>query len=416
MDLRRRFVGVMELCGEVGVIGGKPAKTLLWFRRWHQTTTRDNMPPKQLKRKNDDGPCGRSGEVVIARAKTTGEDDGIELILDVIGEEVVRFLGVRSLISFGATSKAHRIVMEKEIERRKAYIAQVEVEVTQLMAAMYQPKNLSAYIKKKFDVFYSAGNQEPEDTDDYEDCGLTEEDYDEVKELYARVEKESGGGVRVSNPTRGDFIAAKKLVYNAMRLIDDEIGIFYTASAAMEDAKYFDVWEDDESYDDAFSEEDQVLPFGVDEPGDKIDIFSVERQKFFSIVKSRGRKGLPGSLFILPSCFFFPSHGELSTMSIECIRKAIKDINTGVGHAYFLRSEMMFSSPEEFDSVLDNVVAKKIAADGNIDAFRVAAREMFFNHSKDMKPYLKKTIMLANEHQLAQQKKKTSKKKKGGKK
>jgi hypothetical protein len=83
---------------------------------------------------------------------------------------------------------------------------------------------------------------------------------------------------------------------------------------------------------------------------------------------------------------------------------------------------MMF--PEEFDSVLDNV-AKKIAADGNIDAFRVAAREMFFNHSKDMKPYLKKTIMMANgwsmmangwSMMLAHQKKKTYKKKKGGKK
>ena len=63
------------------------------------------MPPKQPIRKNDDGPCGRSGGV-IARAKTTGEEDGIELLLlDVIGEEVVRFLGVRSLISFGATSR-----------------------------------------------------------------------------------------------------------------------------------------------------------------------------------------------------------------------------------------------------------------------------------------------------------------------
>jgi hypothetical protein len=66
----------------------------------------------------------------------------------------------------------------------------------------------------------------------------------------------------------------------------------------------------------------------------------------------------------------------------------------------------------DFDSVLDNV-AKKIAVDGNIDAFRVAAREMVFNHSKDLKPYLKKTIMLANgmSLMLAQQKKKTSKKK-----
>lgn len=220
----------------------------------------------------------------------------------------------------------------------------------------------------------------------------------------------------MSNPTREDFIAAKKMVYNAMRLIDDEIGIFYTALAAMpmEEAKYFDVWEDDELYDDAFSEEEQVLPFGVDEPGDKIEIFSAERQKFFSIVESRGRKGIPGSLFILPSCFFFPRSGDLSTMSIECIRKAIEDVNTGVGHAYFLRTEMMF--PGEFDSALENV-ARKIAADGTIDAFRVAAREMFFNHSKDMKPYLKKTIMLANDMSLmlAQQKKKTSKKKKGGK-
>jgi len=80
--------------------------------------------------------------------------------------------------------------MEKEVERRKAYISQVEVEVTQLMAAMHQPPNLA------FDVFYSAGNQEPEDTDDYEDCGLTEEDYEEVK-VYTLLSRKKVVGVFV---------------------------------------------------------------------------------------------------------------------------------------------------------------------------------------------------------------------------
>ena len=45
-------------------------------------------------------------------------------------------------------------MMEKEVERRNAYISQVEVEVTQLMAAMHQPPNLKAYINKKLEVLF----------------------------------------------------------------------------------------------------------------------------------------------------------------------------------------------------------------------------------------------------------------------
>jgi len=61
---------------------------------------------------------------------------------------------------------------------------------------MHQPPNLAAYMNKKFDVFYSAGNQEPEDTDDYEDCGLTEEDYEEVK-VYTLLSRKKVVGVFV---------------------------------------------------------------------------------------------------------------------------------------------------------------------------------------------------------------------------
>jgi hypothetical protein len=47
-------------------------------------------------------------------------------------------------------------------------------------------------------------------------------------------------------------------------------------------------------------EEDEVVRFGDDAPGDRIHLFHEERQKFFSSMSD----GAPGSLFILPRCSF----------------------------------------------------------------------------------------------------------------
>ena len=158
---------------------------------------------KQLKRK--EGPCGDVGDNIggkmLPRVESGAKSEGgVGSLLehsDVIAENVVRFLGVRSLVSFSATSKSHRVAMEEEVERRKRRIAATEVEVARLMAAQQQTATLSAYINKKLDVFYSSFHLEPEDqTSRYElgDCGLCERDFNEVKDLHSHVKKENVGG------------------------------------------------------------------------------------------------------------------------------------------------------------------------------------------------------------------------------
>ena len=57
---------------------------------------------------------------------------------DVIAINVLRFLGVRSLVNFGATGKSNRIAMMSEIERRKMHVAKTEVKVARLMSTQNQ--------------------------------------------------------------------------------------------------------------------------------------------------------------------------------------------------------------------------------------------------------------------------------------
>jgi hypothetical protein len=109
---------------------------------------------------------------------------------------VVQFLGVRSLVSFGATSTTNRILMKNEIERRKAVIVKTEYDVAKLMAAERQSDELEMFINY-------------------------------IIETGDKRSAKEGIMVTVSNPTRENFLLAKQLVYSAMRLIDDEIGIFH---------------------------------------------------------------------------------------------------------------------------------------------------------------------------------------------
>jgi hypothetical protein len=85
-----------------------------------------------------------------SRGGSTAKPAGVGLLLehsDVIAD-VVQYLGVRSLVRFGATRKSNRAAVAKEVERRKAHIAEIEDEVTLLMAAQKQPTNLTVYIQK----------------------------------------------------------------------------------------------------------------------------------------------------------------------------------------------------------------------------------------------------------------------------
>ena len=46
----------------------------------------------------------------------------------------MRYLGVRSLVRFGATCKSYRTAASMEVARRKDCIASIEYEVTRLLA------------------------------------------------------------------------------------------------------------------------------------------------------------------------------------------------------------------------------------------------------------------------------------------
>jgi hypothetical protein len=333
---------------------------------------------------------------------------------DVIVENVLRFLGVRSLVAFGATSKSHRIAMTGEVEYRKKVISDTEIEVARLMSAQRQSSTLSSYIHKKLQVYFDVFpfyNDTEDQTEPYElwDCGLSEEMFNKIKELYSHVMEEcvEGGQVRLNYLRCGDFLAAKKLVYDGMRLIDDEIGVFYTTKLTIQFAEglfcdhfYFDVQEEDKPFedyivygdnDDNNEEDSKLLHFGDDAPGDRIHLFHEERQKFFSIMSD----GTPGSLFILPKCFFEFSEivGSVMSIPIECIKTAIRPAGRlGVNLSLLGQGEL---EPGQLKHVLIDI-SREVE---NIDAFRVVAREMFYFqqgkilfYGKGITPHLAKVI------------------------
>ena len=309
--------------------------------------------------------------------------------------------------------------MKREIEYRKKRIADTEIDVASLMSAQHQSSTLSSYIHKKLLVFYDANHNdnEPEDqTRPYErgDCGLSEVKFNEIKDLYSRVMEECvDGQVRLNCLRYEDLIAAENLVFDSMKLIDDEIGVFYTTkrfdSILKDDGrrvltKYFDVQEDkpvvvDDDYyygygDDDDEEENKLLRFGDDAPGDRIQLFHEERQKFFSIMSD----GSPGSLFILPKCFYFPENvGSVRSIPIECIKAAIRPANKlGVALSLLGQGEIR---PNHFKRAVLQDIALNVK---NIDAFRVVAREMFFFqqgrfffYQEGIKPHLMEMIEIA---------------------
>lgn len=85
-------------------------------------------------------------------------------LADFVAPAVAQFLGVRSLVRFGAVCKSHKVAVTKEVTRRKECIADIEDKVKQLMGS--QPESV---------------------------------------------------------PTSENVIAARKLSDNAKRMIDDEI-------------------------------------------------------------------------------------------------------------------------------------------------------------------------------------------------
>ena len=129
----------------------------------------------------------------------------------------------------------------------------------------------------------------------------------------------------------------------------------------------------------------------------KFDPFLQERKKFLP-----GSAGEVGTLYTLPMCFYCPPEGESSNPSLEAIVEATKKAYNVWGaesmmHPVYLRYTVDDSIEEEWDRLdyeqplrkfnLDHSYsftgfayekACELVNDGLADAFRIAAREVFF--------------------------------------
>jgi hypothetical protein len=124
--------------------------------------------------------------------------DDASSVLAVISSELVQFLGVRSLLSFGATCKSHRDVVAGEIVRRKAYIMEIAVEINRLLVnqTIRPTAELTESINR---IAHENGN--------YNQQQVEGDDNEEMKII--RI------------PTYAKVSSAKKMLYNGMKLIDE---------------------------------------------------------------------------------------------------------------------------------------------------------------------------------------------------
>jgi len=145
---------------------------------------------------------GRKQPKLLAAPLGSSGDDSLFGLADYISSMVVQFLGVRSLVSFGATGKSHRETMQNEVKRRKECVAEVEVEVTGLMASSKQSSKLSHYINEYIKVH---SDSEVYDT-------RHEELWEYLYELHGRYNclAEENGEVAVTSLTHDNFVTAKK--------------------------------------------------------------------------------------------------------------------------------------------------------------------------------------------------------------
>ena len=91
----------------------------------------DNQP-NEMKRSAGDRASEAAANKKSRTTDSTTEPSGVS---GFIATAVVQFLGVRSLVHFGATSKSNKAVVDEEVGRRKKEIAGIEKELKVLMGA-----------------------------------------------------------------------------------------------------------------------------------------------------------------------------------------------------------------------------------------------------------------------------------------
>jgi hypothetical protein len=124
--------------------------------------------------------------------------DDASSVLAIISSDLAQFLGVRSLLSFGATCKSHRDAVAGEVVRRKAYIMEIAVEIIRLLVnqTIRPTAELTEYINRIANENGNYNQQQVEGDDDEEVISIT-------------------------IPTYAKVSSAKKMLYNGMKLIDE---------------------------------------------------------------------------------------------------------------------------------------------------------------------------------------------------
>ena len=190
--------------------------------------------------------------------KARSDDNSAFGLADFIAPTVAQYLGVRSLVRFGATSKPSTLVVNEEAQRRKTRIAEIEEEVKWLMGP--QPESV---------------------------------------------------------PSRANVTAAKKLAGIAKRMIDDEIDFHKDLSLneLVFNKQYCFRWDKSNNF------QHRVYDWR------ELDFFFSERKKFFCQCDSLSDAELPGSLSILPDCFYFSSYDEAISPCEESKQHAERKVN-----------------------------------------------------------------------------------------
>lgn len=234
---------------------------------------------------------------------------------DFIAPVVVQYLGVRSLMRFGASCRYHASVTSNEVERRRRLVARIEAEVVRLM-------------------------------------GVADD------------------GTPHGAPTRGGYARAAEASARAMRLIDDEVDIL---RRKMVIKSYYDIW----------------CGWEPEYKWREYDVFLHERKRFLDY-DTFYREHTVGPLHVLPRCFYFPPRRELKRPSPEMIRKAstlawqVWANNEGWEDLY---ADPITEDSDDTDAPMGHhecvkITAHVLACDANngmIDAFRIAARSLFFS-------------------------------------
>jgi hypothetical protein len=136
------------------------------------------------------------------------------------------------------------------------------------------------------------------------------------------------------------------------------------------------------------------FPFGIDEPGDTINIFREERRKFFS--RHMQGQAAKGALFYFP-----PRGGDMKRINIEDIEENTRLAASIMGAYDSVLGEMddvsvvgEMEDVQRFNEIIEEN-AIEMYQDDNYDAFRIVARELFFE-SKHMRDVLYKMINMAD--------------------